>query len=76
VFLHTGPLTSRWRFLPVTANGRLAFGTYLYDDTAGHYVPGGLDVLTLRAGPEARVAEITTFPDADLTRFGLPASIR
>ena len=69
-FLLEGPLQSRWRFLPTTANGQIAFGTYLYDDTAGHHVPGGLDVLTIRDG---RVAEITAFLDADLPRFGLPA---
>lgn len=27
-FLLAGPLQSRWRFLPTTANGQLAFGTY------------------------------------------------
>ena len=75
-FLVTGPLTSRWRFLPATANGQVAFGTYLWDDAAGRYVPGGLDVLTLHVGPEPRVAAITAFLDADLTRFGLPADIR
>jgi RNA polymerase sigma-70 factor (ECF subfamily) len=68
-FLAHGPLRSRWRFLPTTANGQIAFGTYLRDD-AGAWVPGGLDVLTLRDG---RVAEIVAFLDADLTRFGLPA---
>ncbi|MDR0342448.1 MAG: nuclear transport factor 2 family protein, partial [Nocardiopsaceae bacterium] len=75
-FLVTGPLTSRWRFLPATANGQVAFGTYQWDDDAGRYVPGGLDVLTLRAGPEPRVAAITAFLDADLIPFGLPADIR
>ncbi|HEX3749167.1 MAG TPA: sigma-70 family RNA polymerase sigma factor [Streptosporangiaceae bacterium] len=68
-FLLGGPLQSRWRFVPVTANGQPAFGTYLWDDAAGAYVPGGLDVLTLR---DQQVAEITAFLDADLTRFGLP----
>jgi hypothetical protein len=29
-FLLRGPLQSRWRFLPTTANGQLAFGTYLW----------------------------------------------
>jgi RNA polymerase sigma-70 factor (TIGR02960 family) len=71
-FLLAGPLQSRWRFLPTTANGQLAFGTYLWDDTAGRYVPGGLDVLTLQGG---QVAEVTAFLTADLTRFGVPAYI-
>ncbi len=68
-FLAGGPLRSRWRFRPATANGQLAFGTYLWDDAAGAYVPGGLDVLTLRDG---YVAAVTAFLTADLTRFGLP----
>ena len=71
-FLAGGPLLSRWRFLPTSANGQLAFGTYLWDDDAGAYVPGGLDVLTIRDG---RVAEIISFLSADLTDFGLPASL-
>ena len=72
-FLLHGPLQSRWRFVPATANGQLAFGTYLWDDAAGLYVPGGLDVLTIRGG---QVAEVTAFLDADLTRFRLPAHLR
>jgi hypothetical protein len=72
-FLLRGPLQSHWRFLPTTANGQLAFGTYLRDDTAGLYVPGGLDVLTIQSG---HVAEVTAFLTADLTRFRLPARIR
>jgi RNA polymerase sigma-70 factor (ECF subfamily) len=71
-FLIGGPMRSRWRFLPTTANGQLAFGTYLWDDTADAYVPGGLDVLTLLDG---YVAEVTAFLTADLTRFGLPPRI-
>jgi RNA polymerase sigma-70 factor (ECF subfamily) len=67
-FLRDGPLRSRWRFLPTTANGQLAFGTYLWDDAAGRYVPGGLDVLTIRDG---LVDEVTAFLEADLTHFGL-----
>jgi len=42
------------------------------DHAAAAYVPGGLDVLTLRDGC---VAEITAFLTADLTRFGLPPCI-
>jgi RNA polymerase sigma-70 factor, ECF subfamily len=71
-FLLRGPLRSRWRFLPTTANGQLAFGTYMWDHAAAAYIPGGLDVLTLRDG---RVAEITAFLTADLTRFGLPPRV-
>jgi ketosteroid isomerase-like protein len=71
-FLLRGPLQSHWRFLPTTANGQLAFGTYLWDDTAEQYLPGGLDVLTIRSG---RVAEVTAFLTADLTRFGLLPSL-
>jgi RNA polymerase sigma-70 factor (ECF subfamily) len=71
-FLLRGPLRSRWRFLPTTANGQLAFGTYMSDHAAAAYVPGGLDVLALRDGC---VAEITAFLTADLTRFGLPPRI-
>ena len=71
-FLVGGPLQWRWRFLPAMANGQVAFGTYMWDDAAAAYLPGGLDVLTLQ-GP--CVAEITAFLGADLTRFGLPARI-
>jgi RNA polymerase sigma-70 factor (ECF subfamily) len=71
-FLTRGPLQSRWRFLPTSANGQLAFGTYLWDDTAAAYMPGGLDVLTIQHG---QVAQIVAFLSADLTDFGLPASL-
>ena len=71
-FLTGGPLQSRWRFLPTSANGQLAFGTYLWDDTANAYIPGGLDVLTIHNG---HVTEIVAFLSADLADFGLPASL-
>jgi RNA polymerase sigma-70 factor (ECF subfamily) len=71
-FLLAGPLRSRWRFLPTSANGQLAFGTYLWDDAANAYLPGGLDVLTIR---ETRVSEIVAFRSAVLTDFGLPARL-
>jgi RNA polymerase sigma-70 factor (TIGR02960 family) len=71
-FLVEGPLRSRWRFVPTVANGQPAFGTYLFDEAEASFVPGGLDVLTLRDGG---VVEVTAFLEADLTRFGLPARI-
>lgn len=72
-FLLRGPLRSRWRLLPTTANGQLAFGTYLWDEAAGRYLPGGLDVLTIQGG---HITEVTSFLTADLTRFRLPAHLR
>jgi RNA polymerase sigma-70 factor (ECF subfamily) len=44
----------------------------MWDDEAGAFIPGGLDVLTIRDG---RVDEVTVFLEADLTRFGLPAQL-
>jgi RNA polymerase sigma-70 factor (TIGR02960 family) len=59
-FLVDGPLRERWRFLPVSANGQLAFGTYMWDDASAAFVPGGVDVLTLRG---SEIAEVTAFLD-------------
>jgi RNA polymerase sigma-70 factor (TIGR02960 family) len=71
-FLEEGPLTSRWRFLPALANGQLAFGTYLWDEDSGAYVPGGLDLLTL---DRAKIAEVVSFLEADFAAFGLPEKL-
>jgi RNA polymerase sigma-70 factor (ECF subfamily) len=62
-----GPLAYRWRFLPTTANGQLAFGTYRWD--AGLWWWNGLDVLTLR---DDQIAEVVAFLEADPEMFGLP----
>ncbi|MEU8264334.1 sigma-70 family RNA polymerase sigma factor [Micromonospora sp. NPDC048999] len=70
-FLLDGPLACRWRFVPAVANGQLAFGTYRWDDHLAVFVPGGLDVLTLR---RPGIAEVVSFLDADFGAFGLPAS--
>jgi RNA polymerase sigma-70 factor (TIGR02960 family) len=56
--LPDGPLTVRWRVLPVRANGQLAFGTYGWDAAESAYLPVGIDVITLRG---TRIAEITAF---------------
>ncbi|RZQ59512.1 sigma-70 family RNA polymerase sigma factor [Amycolatopsis suaedae] len=72
-FLLDGPLRTRWRFLPTTANGQPAFGTYRWDEATGHYLPGGLDVLTIRRG---QVRDVTSFLTADLTLFRLPERVR
>ena len=71
-FLLTGPLNLRWRFLPTTANGQLAFGTYRWDEAKGAYLPGGLDVVALRDG---RIEEVVSFLDAGFEAFGLPPGL-
>jgi RNA polymerase sigma-70 factor (TIGR02960 family) len=71
-FLVEAPMTRRWRFLPARANGQLAFGTYMWDETEAAYVPAGIDLLALRGD---RIAEVVSFLMADLTQFGLPEKI-
>ncbi|MEU2614871.1 sigma-70 family RNA polymerase sigma factor [Micromonospora sp. NPDC007271] len=71
-FLVEAVLQHRWRFLPVRANGQLAFGTYRWDGERLAYVPAGLDLLTLRGD---RVAEVVSFLDAHFPDFGLPAQL-
>jgi RNA polymerase sigma-70 factor, ECF subfamily len=58
VFLTRFALRERWRLVPVSANGQLAFGAYAWDAEKGSYTPLSLDVLTLEG---ARVTEITSF---------------
>jgi len=74
-FLHEGPMTVLWRFVPVRAAGQLAFGTYRWDPERGAWAGGGIDVLTLRADPGGglEVAEVLAFLDVELLEpFGLP----
>jgi RNA polymerase sigma-70 factor (ECF subfamily) len=66
-FLPTGPLRDRRRFIPLRANGQLAFGTYRLLD--GEWVGNAVHVLTLR-GEE--IAECTCFLTLDVfPAFGL-----
>lgn len=71
-YLLDKPLTYRWRFIPARANGQLAFATYLWAEEQGAYVPGGLDLLTLRG---TKIAEVVAFRTADFSMFGLPEKI-
>jgi len=72
-FLVEGPLTCRWRFLPASANGQLAFGTYAWDEDRRVHVALGLDVLVPRG---ARIAEVVSFLTPEIfPLFGLPAEI-
>ncbi|GII77986.1 RNA polymerase sigma factor [Sphaerisporangium rufum] len=71
-FLADGPLRWRWRFRPAVANGQPAFATYRWDGERGHYIPGGVDVLTVRGD---HIAEVVSFLSADPAAFGLPANL-
>jgi RNA polymerase sigma-70 factor, ECF subfamily len=63
-----------WRRVPTQANGQLALGSYLWDESAGTHLPFAIDVLTLR---DDRIAEVTTFIGAEQHAvFGLPHSVR
>jgi RNA polymerase sigma-70 factor (ECF subfamily) len=69
-FLLDGPLAERWRLLPTTANGQLAFATYMWSGSA--YVPAGLDLVVIRGD---RIAEVVSFLQADFADFGLPVEL-
>ena len=59
-FLLGGPLQSHWRFLPTTATANS---------------PSAPTCGTTPRSSSGRVAEVTAFLTADLTRFGLPPSL-
>lgn len=72
-FLVDGPFTAGWRHLPALANGQLAVGCYLWDESVGAHVAYVLDVLEIR---EDRIASVTAFMGGErLAAFGLPPQI-
>jgi RNA polymerase sigma-70 factor (ECF subfamily) len=74
-FLRAVPLSPgrRWRLLPVTANGQLAFGEYSWDATTERFVAAAVTVLTLA---DNLIADITAFRGPELfARFGLPGRV-
>jgi len=71
-FLTDGPLTRRWQFLATRANGHLAFGTYMWDESRAAYLPAGLDLLVLG---DSQITEVVAFLDADFSKFGLPMAL-
>jgi RNA polymerase sigma-70 factor, ECF subfamily len=63
----------RWRLLPVTANGQLAFGEYRWNETTKRF--GGRAVMVLTIADEL-VADITAFGSPELfPQFGLPEQL-
>ncbi len=75
IFLGGGPLAgaTRWRLIPVRANGQLAFFAYAWDDKTQAFMPHAVNVLTLRG---VQIYEITAFLTPDAFRgFDLPAAV-
>ena len=63
----------RWRLLPVGANGQVAFAHYVWDESGGHFLPHGVNVLALSG---SLVSEIDAFLyPQDFARFGLPETL-
>jgi|tagenome__1003787_1003787.scaffolds.fasta_scaffold20965508_2 RNA polymerase sigma-70 factor (ECF subfamily) len=72
-FLPLGPLSIRRRFVPVRANGQLAFGTYR--ELEGRMAANAIHVITLR--PDGAIDDATAFlfPEA-FASFGLRDELR
>ncbi len=69
-FLSDGPLREGWRHLPTYANGQLAVGCYMWDDTAEAHVAFALDVLEVRGD---RISSVIGFlQGVRFPAFGLP----
>lgn len=67
-FLHEQPMAHRWRLVPTTAGGQLAFACYTWAPPG--WVAHSLDVVTLEG---SSISRITAFNQADLVhRLGLP----
>ncbi|MGD9571130.1 MAG: sigma-70 family RNA polymerase sigma factor [Thermoleophilia bacterium] len=74
-WLMPGGPPPRLRYVPTTANGQIALGTYAIDAAAGAYLPIALDVLTLDETGDG-IREVFAFRDTALfPAFGLPASV-
>ena len=72
-FLPRGPLSERWRHVPVRANGQPALGCYRWDGERGCYVGNSIDVLTLDGD---QITQVTAFLDPSvLAAFGLPVDL-
>src|SRR3954466_3102910 len=69
-FLPPGPMSRPRRFLPVDANGQLAFGTYIWESELGRFRPNAIHLIDLDGD---RIRDITAFLDrAVFPEFGLP----
>ncbi len=72
-FLPVGPLQVRWRVLPLSVNGQLAFGFYVWEEQRSRFEAHSIDVVTLRGGQVARITAFLDQQPATFERFGLTA---
>jgi RNA polymerase sigma-70 factor (ECF subfamily) len=71
-FLPRGPLIERRRFIPVRANGQLAFGTYLWMPDKGRYRGNAVHLIDL--DEHGLITDVTCFLTPEVfPAFGLPA---
>jgi RNA polymerase sigma-70 factor (ECF subfamily) len=69
-WLMPGGPPPRLRYVPASANGQPALGTYLLDSRRKRFVPLALDVLTIQ---DERIVDVTAFRTPEVfSRFGLP----
>jgi RNA polymerase sigma-70 factor (ECF subfamily) len=69
-FLPTGPMRMRRRFVPVRANGQLAFATYCWEDERDRFRANAIHLIDARG---TRISDITAFLDRSVLRaFGVP----
>jgi RNA polymerase sigma-70 factor (ECF subfamily) len=64
----------RWRLLPVSANGQIAFGEYRWSEATQRFVGRAVMVLAIT---DAQIADITAFGGRELfPHFGLPEQLK
>ena len=72
-FLPRGPLIAKRRFIPVRANGQLAFGTYLWLPDEERYRANAVHLIDLDA--QGLIHDVTCFLTPEVfPQFGLPAA--
>jgi RNA polymerase sigma-70 factor (ECF subfamily) len=74
-FLPIGPLSIPRRFIPVHANGQVAFGTYRWVEEEQRYVGNAIHLITLRG---REITDITCFlsPEDLFEAWDLPLELR
>jgi RNA polymerase sigma-70 factor (ECF subfamily) len=64
----------RWRLLPVSANGQIAFGEYRWSEATQRFLGRAVMVLAIT---DAQIADITAFGGRELfPHFGLPEQLK